>query len=64
MSRFAHWEHRTEWLLAAATVVFLVAYTSEVIGNLEGIDLVRVRTQSSCVGRPIVTTEYSHRRIN
>ena len=40
MSRFDHWEHRTEWPLAAAAVVFLVAYASEVIGDLEGIDLV------------------------
>ena len=40
MSRFDHWEHRTEWTLAAVAVVFLIAYASEVIGNLEGIDLV------------------------
>ena len=40
MSRFDHWEHRTEWPLAATAVVFLVAYASEVIGDLEGIDLV------------------------
>lgn len=40
MSRFDHWEHRTEWPLAAAAVVFLVAYASEVIGDLQGIGLV------------------------
>lgn len=62
MSRFDHWEHHTEWPLAAAAVVFLVAYASEVIGDLEGIDLVVCEWTMNAVWA-IFTIDYAVRLV-
>lgn len=35
-SRLGHWEAKTEWPLAVVAVVFLTAYSIEVLGELEG----------------------------